>query len=267
MEYLTQPRTKSPIRCVLMLVAGLHLSQLAVADTVATVNGIDIDSPTLNLYLESRTQRPAAEANEAQRASILQELKDIYLLTTQPKAKELEKDPGVAAQIELGYRGALAQAVAQEYMASNPASEEAIVAEYNKQIQLAPDRQFKARHILVETQGAATELISQLDAGADFAALATENSTGPSGPSGGDLGWFAPNQMVKPFADAVGALDDGAYTKAPVQTEFGWHVILREDSRASEPPPLDSVRDVIKTRLEQQGFQQYIEQLRNSAGG
>jgi peptidyl-prolyl cis-trans isomerase C len=250
-----------------VLVAALSLTTPGAAETVATVNGVAIDGETLALYLQSRTQKPAAQATDEERAAILQELQDLYLLSTQPKARDLENDPRIKAQIELGYRGALAQAVAQDYISSNPASEEEIVAEYNEQIALAPDRQFKARHILVETQSAANDLISQLDDGADFATLATEHSTGPSGPSGGDLGWFSPNQMVKPFSDAVAALDDGAYTSAPVQTEFGWHVILREDSRTSEPPPLDSVRDRIKQRVEQKNFQRYVEGLRNSSGG
>ena len=164
--------------------------------------------------------------------------------------------------VELQYRAILAQAVVGDWLTSNPATEEEILAAYNSQALTAPDMQFKARHILVETQGAAVELITQLDAGADFAELAELNSTGPSGTSGGDLGWFSPNQMVAPFSDAVAGLENGAYTKAPVQTDFGWHVILREESRSNEPPPLDSVRDVIKQNVEQGKFQTFLESLR-----
>ena len=239
----------------------------AVAESVATVNGIDIDKTTFEFYLESRAQKPLAEVTDAERSIVLQELKDIYLLTTQPAAKTLETDPRVEAQIELQYRGALAQAVAGDYLANNPATDAEILAEYESQIEIAPPLQYKARHILVETQGAASDLISQLNGGANFEELARTNSTGPSGPSGGDLGWFSPNQMVKPFSDAVAGLEDGAYSTAPVQTSFGWHVILREDSRESEPPTLDSVRDTIKQRVEQANFQQYIEELRSGQGG
>ena len=94
----------------------------------------------------------------------------------------------------------------------------------------------------MQTQAEAQDLIAQLKEGADFQALAKEHSTGPSGPNGGDLGWFAPEQMVKPFADAVIALEDGAFSPDPVQTQFGWHVILREESRDAiiTPVPLDS---------------------------
>lgn len=267
MDYPIRSRATIRIITASAIVATLTMTAPSTAETVADVNGIAIDRQTFDLYLESRTQKSAAQATDEEREAVLRELKDIYLLSTQPKAKALEKEPRVKAQIELGYRGTLAQAVAQDYVNRNPASEEDIVAEYNQQIEHAPDSQFKARHILVETQSAANDLISRLDDGADFVTLAKEHSTGPSGPSGGDLGWFSPNQMVKPFSDAVAELDDGAYTAAPVQTEFGWHVILREASRTSEPPPLDSVRDRIKQRVEQRNFQRYVEELRNGGGG
>jgi peptidyl-prolyl cis-trans isomerase C len=159
----------------------------------------------------------------------------------------------------------LAQAVVGDWLINNPATEEEILEAYNSRALMAPDLQFKARHILVETQSSATDLITQLDAGADFAELAELHSTGPSGSSGGDLGWFSPNQMVAPFSDAVAELEDGAYTKTPVQTDFGWHVILREETRNNEPPPLDSVRDVIKQNVEQEKFQNFLESLRTEA--
>lgn len=232
------------------------------AQTVATVNGIEINSIAFEQYLQTRIQKPAADATAEERDAILTEMKDIYLLTTLPRADELADDEIVKAQIELQYRAILAQAVVSDWLASNPATDEEILEAYNSQTLLAPDLQFKARHILVETQAAAIELVKQLDAGADFATLAEEKSTGPSGPSGGDLGWFSPNQMVAPFSDAVARLKNDTYTKTPVQTDFGWHVILREDSRNNEPPPLDSVRDVVKQNVEQQKFQAFLESLR-----
>jgi peptidyl-prolyl cis-trans isomerase C len=232
------------------------------AETVATVNGVDIDSSLLDMYLASRIQKPAEQASPEERNAVLQELTDIYLLTTQPDAEEVANDPMVQAQIELQSRAALAQAVASDFFAKNPASDDEVLAEYETQMKMAPAQQFKARHILVETQAAATDLIAQLNDGADFAELAKANSTGPTGPNGGDLGWFSPEQMVKPFSDAVAALADGAHTGEPVQTQFGWHVIMREESRENQPPTLESVRDVLKQRVEQNKFQGYLERLR-----
>lgn len=237
----------------------------ATAETVVTVNDVDIDSTVFDAYLESRFQKPAAQASAEERATVERELTDIYLLTTQPKAEEFAKDPQIKAQLELQYRGTIAQAVARDFVESNPATDAEILAEYETQLEQSSDKQYKARHILVETQSEAQDLVDQLDEGADFQALAKEHSTGPSGPNGGDLGWFAPDQMVKPFADAVVALDDGAYSKAPVQTQFGWHVILREDTRENEPPTLESVRDAIKQRVEQEKFQDYMQGLRDGS--
>lgn len=236
----------------------------ASAETVATVNGVDIDSTVFDTYTESRFQKPAAQATAEERALVEQEISDIYLLTTQPRAAEFADDPGIKAQIELQYRGTIAQAVAADFMASNAATDEEILAEYEAQLAMASSQQYKARHILVETQAQAEDLIAQLGDGADFEELAKANSTGPSAQNGGDLGWFSPEQMVKPFADAVAIMEDGAYTQAPVQTQFGWHVILREESRANEPPTLDSVRDTIKQRVEQTKFQEYIQGLRDA---
>lgn len=250
--------------------AGVALAAAAIlggvatvsAETVFTVNDVAVDSSIVDMYLESRIQRPADQATAEERALVQQELTDIYLLTTQPAAESLAEDAKIKAQIELQGRAVLAQAVAADYFANNPATEEEILAAYQEQMASAPSQQFKARHILVDTQAAAVDLIRQLDEGADFAELAKEHSTGPTGPNGGDLGWFAPDQMVQPFSQAVAALEDGAHTAEPVQTQFGWHVILREDSRDNQPPTLDSVRDAIKQSVEQAKFAAYLETLR-----
>lgn len=249
-------------------VAGMFCLMTALesaAETVKTVNGETIDSTVLDAYIENRVDKPLEQVTADERLALTNELTDIYLLSTQDSAKELERDPEVSAQIELQKRGVLAQAAAEQFFAENEVSEEEVVAEYQEQVKLAPPLQFKARHILVPTQGVAEDVIRRLDEGADFQALAKEKSTGPSGPNGGDLGWFSPNQMVEPFSDAVANLEDGAYTKEPVQTEFGWHVILREESRRTEPPTLASVRDTVTQSIQQKKFQAHLEQLRNDA--
>jgi len=266
MNIIERSRSAGIFWTIATIIVVTFTSPIATAESVATVNGVDIDSATFDFYLQNRVQTPLAQVTAEEREVVLQELMDIYILATQPRATELAEDPIIHAQIELQYRAVLAQAVATDWLASNPASDEEIQAAYDEQSQLAPPLQFKARHILVETQAAAVDLIAQLDAGANFEELAKTHSTGPSGPAGGDLGWFSASQMVAPFSDAVSALADEAYTKAPVQTDFGWHVILREESRTSEAPPLDSVRDALKQNVEQTKFQQYLETLRVTNG-
>ena len=248
-----------------LIMAGTLTISAASADTIFTINGVDVDSAVVDMYFQSRLSGQGGQATPEQREALMGELRDIYILSTQDSAKTFEQDPTVAAQIELQKRSVLAQAVAGEFFENIEVSEEEILAEYGEQIKLAPPLQFKARHILVESQGEATAVIEQLNDGADFEELAKEKSTGPSGPSGGDLGWFSPNQMVEPFSNAVQALEDGMHSSEPVQTQFGWHVILREDSRESEPPTFDSVKDRIKTAVQQKKFQSHLETLRASA--
>ena len=246
----------------LLVAMAIFVGSSVSAQTIDTVNGAEISTDVYNMYMESRIQKPASEATPEERTRYLDELKDIYLLTTQPRADVLAKTPRNKAMIELQTRGILAQAVAADFVESNAASDAEILEAYEQQVTRAPTLEYKASHILVETQSQAIELISELEGGADFAELAKEKSTGPSGPGGGDLGWFSPNQMVKPFSDAVAAMENGAFSKTPVQTQFGWHVILRVDSRESTPPTLESVRDVIKQRVEQEKLQKYLQNLR-----
>jgi peptidyl-prolyl cis-trans isomerase C len=218
---------------------------IASAETIMTINGKAMESEVLDAYIQGRLQKPLEQVTAEERAAFTDELTDIFVLSTASAAAELAKEPAVAAQLDLQRMGILARAVVAELASDIVITEEEIQASYNEQIKLAPASQFKARHILVETQGEAIEIIGALIDGADFIELAKERSTGPSGPSGGDLGWFGPDQMVKPFSDAVARLEDGRYTTDPVQTQFGWHVILREETRAAEPPPLESVRESI----------------------
>ncbi|MGH8221803.1 MAG: peptidylprolyl isomerase, partial [Woeseiaceae bacterium] len=224
------PMTVRPGRHFLasaLLLAAQTLVPLQ-AEPATEVNGAAIDQSVLDLYIQSRTNRPAAEATDQERELLTAELSDIYLLSTQESAARLAREPRISAQIELQRRGILAQAVAAEFYSTSSVTDKEIADEYAAQIEMAPAQQFKARHILVETQGEATEIIGLLNNGAVFEELAKERSTGPSGPSGGDLGWFSPDQMVPSFSQAVAGLEDGAYSTEPVQTQFGWHVVLRE---------------------------------------
>jgi len=249
--------------------AGLLLSGLVAnythAETIFSVNGIDVDSAVVDIYFESRLGQPGVRPTPEQRTALMSELRDIYLLSTQESAQGLLSDPKLAAQLELQRQATIAQAVAGKFFDELKVTEEEILAEYQAQIAAAPPLQFKARHILVGSQGEAVDIVAQLDGGADFAELAKEKSTGPSGPNGGDLNWFSPDQMVAPFATAVAELEDGEYTKTPVQTQFGWHVILREDSRESTPPTFDSVRDQVNQTVQQKKFEAHLESLRSAA--
>ena len=158
----------------------------------------------------------------------------------------------------------IAQALANKFFSSINISEEDILNNYNNMLQNNPQNEYKASHILVESQSEAISIIEKLNSGEQFSELAKEYSIGPSASNGGSLGnFFSPNQMVKPFSDAVQLLANNEYSKAPVQTEFGWHVILREDSRETTPPTLESVKPEIEQQIRQTKFQEYINLLRD----
>jgi peptidyl-prolyl cis-trans isomerase C len=244
--------------------AALLLGAIAVSAQQTESTAL-FDNEVLELLLESRIQKPASEATAQERETAIDELTNIYLITNLPRTIELGQTPEVKAQLDLQARAILFNAFANEFLASNQATEQEIFNAYEEQIALVSTKEFKARHILVDTQSAAVALIEELQGGADFVKLAQENSTGPSGPSGGDLGWFTAQSMVKPFSDAVATMEDGAFTPSPVQTQYGWHVILLEETREGAPPPLESVSDVIKQRIAQQKFQEFMLSLRAEA--
>jgi peptidyl-prolyl cis-trans isomerase C len=128
-----------------------------------------------------------------------------------------------------------------------------------------PQTEIRARHILVKTKEEAEAVIAELGKGADFAELAKQKSTDPAAANGGDLGYFLPEEMVKPFADAAMALEKGAYSKTPVETEFGWHVIKLEDKRERKAPTFDEMKDELRSQVSQDLVNKKVEELRAAA--
>jgi peptidyl-prolyl cis-trans isomerase C len=191
---------------------------------VATVNGQTISSETFNVFVRAVTGKPDAEVPAEQKAQMLDQLINMTLAAQAGEKEGLQNSADVKARLALLNTQLLAEAATEKYMKAHPVSESEVKAEYDAQVAHMP-MEYKARHILVDTKEKAEAIIKQLEAGADFAKLAAQDSKDPSGKNGGDLGWFNPQSMVKPFADAVAALKKGETTKQPVQTQYGWHVI------------------------------------------
>ncbi len=144
-------------------------------------------------------------------------------------------------------------------------TDEALQAAYDAEFANAePTKEYNASHILVETEDAAKALIAELENGGDFAALAMEHSTGPSGPNGGELGWFSEGMMVKPFEDAVLALEVGQISP-PVETQFGWHVVILNETRMQGAPALEDVRDELVARIENDAVEKAVQDLMDAA--
>lgn len=244
---------------------GLALAPVDEKDAVAIVNGRPISRKELE-YVKAEIARGNPRANlNVPEDKLVEELINRELLRQQAIQQQLPRRPEVASQLRYTERAVLSQAAVAEYLKQKPITEEQLKAEYDRLVGQMKQQEFKARHILVKTREEAQEIIKQLDQGKDFAELAKKYSIGPSAKSGGDLGWFMPQRMVKPFADAVIALQDGQYTKEPVQTQFGWHVILREKSREKTPPPFEKVKPQIEHLLKRKLVQQYIEDLKQKA--
>jgi peptidyl-prolyl cis-trans isomerase C len=233
------------------------------ADAVAEVNGVYISKTTLETLSKEIQQR--SHGRKFPKKQLLEELIQRELLVQDAKQKKLDQKEDVASRIRMATRSLLSQATLQDYLKGSPVTDTDVKAEYDKEVAKTSGMEYKARHILVKTEDDAKAVIATLKGGADFKALAKTKSTGPSGPQGGDLGWFSDGQMVKPFSDAVKVLEKGKYTEVAVKTQFGYHVILREDSRQQTPPPFDSIKEQLRPSLEQKKIQSMLEGLRKKA--
>lgn len=256
---------KPSILAALMAVAPLTLPAMAEersADTVvATVNGTPITLGQMIVMKQAAAQDPqmAALPDPA-----LYELVLDQLIQQSAVASAGRETAGVRAQLDLQRRNVLAADAIAAITKVEPTDQEIQAAYEGMFAQAQPTTEYSAAHILVDSEEKAKEIKAQLDDGADFGNLAEQNSTGPSGPNKGDLGWFSADQMVKPFADAVSALEKGQISD-PVQSEFGWHVIRLNDTRMRDAPPLEEVRDQIAQMVLRDRVQAEIQRLASEA--
>lgn len=231
---------------------------------LAVVNGRNITVEDLKKY-EQRRGVPKDANAETQRQMMLEELINRELIYADAISKGVDNRPAVQAEIENQRVNIVASAMLKNVSETATIGDDELKKAYNEMSKNMGSKEFKASHILLESEKNAQVVIAQLNKGADFSAVAKEKSTGPSGPNGGDLGWFKADQMVKPFSDAVMKLKDGEFTKTPVKTQFGWHVILRMESRELPPPSYDSVKEQLRMRLRNKSIEKYIGSLRSKA--
>ncbi len=232
----------------------------------ATVNGKAISQRTVDMLVEQSAASGRPDSPET-RKGIIDQLALQMLLADEAVKKGLDKTPDVMEEIEVMQQSALASAFVQDYIKNNPVSDEAVKAEYERIKATITGDEYKASHILVEQEAEAKEIIAKLDKdpGA-FAKLAQERSqdTG-SKANGGDLGWFDLTRMVPEFSEAVSKLEKGKYTKAPVKSQFGYHVILLEDVKPIEAPPLEEVAPQLTQQIQQQDLEKLLAGLQSSA--
>jgi peptidyl-prolyl cis-trans isomerase C len=230
----------------------------------AVVNGKAVSQAAFDAYVAAVTRKPAAEATAEQRAQILDQLIAMQLAADVAVKSGSDKTPEMSALLALARLNVLSENTLKKHMDAHPITDAEIQAEYDTQV-AAMGRQYRARHILVESKAAADSVIEKLKSGTDFAKLAEKESSDGSAKQGGDLGWFSLQTMAPQFAQAVAALEKGKFTQAPVQTQYGWHVIRLEDVRTPEAPALDAVKDQVKGFVQRKKLQAYLDDLRKGA--
>lgn len=236
------------------------------SQTLVTVNGKAVTGEMFGIYINDRVQRsPEAKNTPEFQNQAINELVNIVLLAQAATDAGLDQRPDVVTGLDLQRKQLLSRLALQEYAAKNQPTDEDLKKAYDERFAKQEGEEFKARHILVENEEDAKKLIAQLDGGADFAELAKEHSTGPTGKNGGDLGWFDATQMVKPFADAVKGLELGTVSPTAVKTQFGWHVIKLEEKRAKQPPSFESVKNKLRAEAQRQSLGDYVNKLREQA--
>lgn len=232
---------------------------------VANVNGSPITEAEITIAESQLDQQFSRLSPDQKRAAALTALIEIKLMAAKAVEDGLDQTEKFKREMAFLRERALHSAEV-EAIVSTGITDQDVRARYDKQIaDTPPESEIRARHILVKTEKEANDIIDQLNKGADFETLAVKYSTGPSGPKGGDLGYFSKGQMVPAFETAAFALAVGEYTKEPVKTQFGWHVIKVEDKRVKQPPAFDSVKNQIRNTLMREKYVAAVNQMRDAA--
>jgi len=231
---------------------------------VAVVDGTEIRHSDVTAYAFTLPPQYRQAFNQIF-PFLVQRLIDLALIDKAATADGLADDQEVQDRVNKLTVDVMREVYMERFLADE-VSEEEVEARYQSYLdENPPEEEIHARHILLESEEEAREVIAQLDEGADFAELAEENSTGPSAAQGGDLGYFTGQQMVPNFAEAAFALEPGSYTSDPVQTEFGWHVILVEDKRTKAPPTFEQLEPQLKQELQGAAVESHLAGLRADA--
>ena len=235
------------------------------AAPAAKVNGTSIPQYRFEAAVKSRVSQGQPDSPEM-RKGIRDALINQEVVAQEAMKRGLDKQPFVAARIELDRQTALVNAYFEDYLKRNPITEDMLRKEYERLKPELPAREFKVRHILVEKEDEAKNIIAQIRKGGSFEKLAGEHSKDPGSKArGGDLDWAPAERYVKPFAEAVTRLKKGAMTDAPVQTDFGFHIIRVDDERATKIPSFDEAKPQLQQLVQGQVVQRAIVDLRGKA--
>ncbi|HFD16167.1 MAG TPA: peptidylprolyl isomerase [Rhodospirillales bacterium] len=259
-------RLSLPLLATLLFAAPPVFAQEKAEDPViAEVNGVAIRESDLDAAYAELPEQYRQLPKEALLVPLRERLIDDELLRAEAERRKLDQDERVAREIARA-RARVMRAALLEQVIEEASTDERLRAVY-EEMKAQPDfavEEARISHILLDSEADARAVIEELDAGADFAALAKERSTGPSGPQGGDLGYLRKEALVPEFAEVAFALEPGTYTKDPVQTRFGWHVIRLEDKRRTVPS-FEEVENRIREQVAREAITAYLDEARAKA--
>ena len=232
--------------------------------SAAMVNGVSIPQARIDLRVKAATTQGQPDSPELRKA-IRDDMINVEVMAQEAVKLGLDKNDDTVQQVELARQSVLASAFVQEYVKNHPVSEDQLKQEYDRLKTKFGNKEYNARHILVETEAEAKGIITQLGKKGKFEKLAAKSKDAGSAAQGGSLGWAVPNNFVPEFANALLNLKKGEYTKEPVQSQFGWHVIKLEDTRDLKAPSFEEIKPQLQQRLQQQAIKKAIEDLRAKA--
>jgi peptidyl-prolyl cis-trans isomerase C len=239
-------------------------SSLVFAQNIATVNSKPVPKAREDAWVQqlvSQGQKDSPQLREMVKKELVR--REVFM---QEIAKRgLAEKPDVKFQLDVQRQNTLIQALMRDELQKTPVTDAQIRAEYDKQKAAAGAKEYKARHILVEKEDDAKSIVDQLKKGAKFEDLAKQSKDTGSAARGGDLDWAPPDAYVKPFSDAMVKLEKGKFTDAPVQSQFGWHVIRLDDVRDMQFPPFEQVQGQLREKMQQERAQEFVARLEKAA--
>jgi peptidyl-prolyl cis-trans isomerase C len=256
--FAQQPAPAQPNSPVLPQPAAIQ------ATRAALVNGKPIPKSRVDTVVKQQAGR-GVQDSEPLRKAIVDRLINFEVVVQEADKKGLTKNADLREQLELARQQVIFEAYMADYFKSRPISDSLLKAEYEKVKASRGDKEYKARHVLVESEAEAKDIIAQMDKGAKIEELAKKSKDAGSRDRGGDLNWTTPATFVKPFADALVKLDKGKYTHDPVQSQFGWHVIQLDDVRPVQFPAFDQVKPQLQNMVREQEMEKVVSGLRAKA--
>lgn len=261
-------RHAATLACAIAFAAPALAQQTKSAGDVSTkatkVNGVTIPDSHVDMIVRMQTQQGVPDSPQL-RSAIRESLVMTELLVQEATRNGIAKKPEVQTQLALARGQIISRAYRDDFAKAHPITDADLKAEYERIRAGVGDKEYKARHILVDSEDEAKGIIVKLKKGDKFEDLASASKDPGSKDRGGALEWNSPAGYVKPFSDAMVKLEKGKYTEQPVQSRFGWHVILLEDVRPARFPSLDEVKPQLTERLQQQALEKNVAELRAKA--